>query len=49
MERTEEYLKMYLTFSNLTLEQRVRFINDMCDILSKSNQIDNFNIIKIKE
>lgn len=49
MQITEEYLNMLKTFESLTLEQKIKFINDTCDILNKSNQIENFNIIKIKE
>lgn len=48
MKVTNEYLNMLKTFDGLTLEQKVKFINNECDILSKSNQIERFEILKIK-
>lgn len=43
MTVSNEYAQMYKTFDNLKLENKIGFLNDMIDILFKSNQIEEIN------
>ena len=43
MEVNKEYSEMYKTFNSLQLNNKVNFLNDMIDMLFKSNQIEEIN------